>query len=303
MKRDLIAIVGPTASGKTHRAVDLARCIGGEIISADSRQVYRGMTIGTGKDLSEYGDVPYHLVDIAEAGEKYNLHRYLRDFETALEDIRHRGRNAVVCGGSGLYVESALAGLRLPEVPRNDALRESLSGRSLEELASILASMKKLHNVTDVDSCQRAVRAIEIEQYYIDHPDEARCADRSSAKPLDALIVGVDVSRDIRRRRITERLHARLEEGMAEEVRSLLNSGIAPEDLIYYGLEYKFVTLYVTGKISREDMITGLETAIHQFAKRQMTWFRGMERRGFSIHWIDGDLSDDEFASRVLSLL
>lgn len=303
MKRDLIAIVGPTASGKTHRAVDLARRIGGEIISADSRQVYRGMTIGTGKDLSEYGDVPYHLVDIAEAGEKYNLHRYLRDFETALEDIRRRGKNAVVCGGSGLYVESALAGLRLPEVPRNDALRESLSGRSLEELASILASMKKLHNVTDVDSCQRAVRAIEIEQYYIDHPDEARCADRSSAKPLDALIVGVDVSRDIRRRRITERLHARLEEGMAEEVRSLLNSGIAPEDLIYYGLEYKFVTLYVTGKISREDMITGLETAIHQFAKRQMTWFRGMERRGFRIHWIDGDLSDDEFASRVLSLL
>ncbi len=286
---EMIAIVGPTASGKTRHAVDLARRIDTEIISADSRQVYRSMDIGTGKDIEEYGDIPYHLIDIAPAGTKYNLHRYLRDFRHAFNSIRKRGKIPLLCGGTGLYVESAIAGLTLPEVPENPELRKSLEGKSLEELTAILASMKKLHNTTDVDTVKRAVRAIEICDYYRLHPDEAEAADRSRSKPIPTKIIGIDIPREDRRRRITERLHSRLESGMIEEVRGLIDSGIAPDDLIYYGLEYKYLTLYVLGRLTRDEMLSQLEMAIHQFAKRQMTWFRGMERRGFHIEWYPYD--------------
>lgn len=298
----LIALVGPTASGKTSRGVDLARAFGGEILSADSRQIYRGMDIGTGKDLEEYGtDVPYHLIDITPAGYKYNLYEYLRDFKTAYDDVCSRGNLPVVVGGTGLYVESVLKGLRLPEVPENSSLRESLAGRTLEELTEVLAAMKTLHNTTDVDTAQRAVRAIEIETYYREHPDKAMMAEPS---PLDRVVlVGVDIPRDDRRKRISERLRSRLGAGMVEEVDALLNSGIEPDDLIYYGLEYKFITLYLTGVMSRERMVAELEIAIHQFAKRQMTWFRGMERRGFRIEWLPYDMPADEFVGRVRQMM
>lgn len=302
MKCSMIAIVGPTASGKTGRAVDLARRLGGEIISADSRQVYRGMDLGTGKDLDEYGEVPYHLIDIRPAGDKYNLYNYLTDFRDAVADIRGRGAVPVVCGGTGMYIENALAGLALPEVPENTPLRCSLEGKSLEELTGILGSMKQLHNITDVDTPKRAIRAIEIQTYYLEHPGLSPVGSRRVAPPADALIVGVDIDRESRRRRISERLRARLDAGMVDEVRRLIDSGVAPDDLIYYGLEYKYLTLYVTGAITYDEMFTGLETAIHQFAKRQMTWFRGMERRGFTIHWLPFDLPSDEFTDRILAL-
>lgn len=280
----IIVITGPTASGKTGIAVDLARRIDGEIISADSRQVYRRMDIGTGKDLSEYGGVPFHLIDICEPGTRYNLHRFIADFHKALEDIRSRGRHPILCGGTGLYLETALSGVRMPEVPENTPLRQSLAGKSLEELTAILSTYKRLHNVTDVDTAKRAIRAIEIQEYYRQHPDEAAAADRATATPLDADIYLVDISRDERRRRITQRLDARLAEGMIEEVRALLAEGIPAEDLIYYGLEYKYVTLHVIGRLDFEEMRRLLEIEIHKFAKRQMTWFRGMERRGFTLH-------------------
>lgn len=296
----ILAIVGPTASGKTRRAVAAALALGGEIVSGDSRQVYRGMDIGTGKDLCEYGTVPYHLIDVAPAGSKYNLYRYLRDARAAIEDISARGRVPVVCGGTGLYVESLLKGMFLPEVPENPELRASLRGKSLEELTAMLSTMKALHNVTDVDTAQRAVRAIEIQTYYAAHPDEAALV--NNPQPLDAVIVGVDIGRDERRRRISSRLKARVDEGMADEVRRLLADGIPAEDLIYYGLEYKFVTQYVIGELSYEEMLQGLETAIHQFAKRQMTWFRGMERRGFTIHWLPSDMDDSAFTAECVRL-
>lgn len=301
MKTPLIVITGPTASGKTRRAVDLARAIDAEIISADSRQIYRGMDIGTGKDIEEYGEVPVHLVDICPAGYKYNLYEFLRDFEEAAAGIEARGRRVILCGGTGLYVESVLKGLRLPEVPENPALRRSLEGKTLEELTAILASMKTLHNVTDVDTAKRAVRAIEIQTYYAEHPDAARQAE---PHPLtDAVVVGVDIDRDSRRRRITERLYSRLAAGMVDEVRRLLDSGIPAADLIYYGLEYKYLTLYLTGALTYDEMVSGLEIAIHQFAKRQMTWFRGMENRGFPIHWLPYDLPAEEFTKRILELI
>lgn len=301
MSNRLLVITGPTASGKTSRAVDVAKALDGEIISADSRQVYRGMDIGTGKDIIEYGDVPYHLIDICPAGYKYNLYEYLRDFDKAYAFVSGKGRLPILCGGTGLYIESAINGLRLPEVPENRQLRESLAGKSLEELASILASMKALHNVTDVDSCKRAIRAIEIQSYYIEHPEKAVATVPSPME--NVTIVGVDIDRDSRRRRITARLKSRVDEGMIDEVRTLLDSGIPAEDLIYYGLEYKFVTSYIVGEMTLNEMLAGLEIAIHQFAKRQMTWFRGMERRGFTIHWIPWDISRDEFVGRVKSLL
>lgn len=301
MQKPLIVITGPTASGKTRRAVDLARAIDAEIISADSRQIYRGMDIGTGKDIEEYGEVPVHLIDICPAGYKYNLYEFLRDFELASEAIEACGKRMILCGGTGLYVESVLKGLRLPEVPENPELRRSLEGRSLEELTEMLASMKSLHNVTDVDTVKRAVRAIEIQTYYSEHPDAAKQAE---PHPLtDAVVIGVEIDRESRRRRITERLHARLEAGMVDEVRRLLDSGIKAEDLIYYGLEYKFLTLYLTGKMSYEEMVSGLEIAIHQFAKRQMTWFRGMENRGFPINWLPYNLPADEFTNLALKLI
>lgn len=300
MKTPLIVITGPTASGKTSRAVSLARAVDGEIISADSRQVYRGMDLGTGKDIEEYGEIPVHLIDIHPAGYKYNLYEYLRDYASTYAEIVSRGKTPILCGGTGLYVESVLKGLRLPEVPENPELRERLTGKPIEELTRILEGMKTLHNVTDVDTAQRAVRAIEIQTYYAEHPE---AASQAEPHPVEgAVVVGVDVDRETRRRRITERLHARIDAGMIEEVAGLLKTGIAPEDLIYYGLEYKFITLHLIGRLSREEMVSQLETAIHQFAKRQMTWFRGMERRGFPISWLPSTLGPDEFTSKVIGL-
>lgn len=296
----LLVITGPTASGKTARAVAAAKILSGEIISADSRQLYRGMDLGTGKDLEEYGSVPYHLIDIAEAGEKYNLHNWLSLYRQAHDEIMERGHMPILCGGTGLYIESALNNLRLPEVPENPSLRQSLQDKNLEELTEILSSMKRLHNVTDVDTCKRAIRAIEIESYYLEHPE---LRELTVPHPrTDAVIVGVDIDREARRERITARLHQRLERGMIEEVKGLLDSGVSADDLIYYGLEYKYLTLYLTGILSREDMISQLEIAIHQFAKRQMTWFRGMERRGFTIHWLRYDMSEGEFNSEIIRL-
>lgn len=303
MGKSSVAIVGPTASGKTRCAVMLAREIGGEIISADSRQVYRGMNIGTGKDIEEYCEIPYHLIDIADAGEKYNLHRYLKDFRKAYDDIQQRGAIPVICGGTGMYVENAVRGVQLPDVPENKSLRESLAGKSLEELTAILSGYKELHNTTDTDTAKRAIRAIEIQEYYRQHPEEAASVGRDSAKPLDCLVVGIDLPRDVRRSLITRRLHARLDEGMVEEIKGLIESGVKAEDLIYYGLEYKFVTLYAIGRISYDEMVHDLETAIHQFAKRQMTWFRGMEKRGTKIHWLPFDMDDEEFISEVRRLI
>lgn len=303
MKIPLITIIGPTASGKTGRAVSFARLAGAEIISGDSRQVYRGMDLGTGKDLEEYGDVPYHIIDVCNAGEKYNLHRYIKDFSSSYEDIRSRGKNAVLCGGTGMYVETALSGIALPDVPENVQLREKLSGKSLDELTEILKKYKTLHNTTDVDTEKRAIRAIEIEEYYLCHPDEAAEADRKKSTPIESVIVGVDIPREERRKRISSRLQDRLDAGMVDEVKGLIDAGVNPDDLIYYGLEYKFLTLHVIGKLTYEEMKLQLEIAIHQFAKRQMTWFRGMERRGFKIHWLPYDLTPSDFNSRILSLI
>ena len=288
----MITILGPTACGKTALAVSLAAKMGGEIISADSRQVYRGMDIGTGKDLSEYHvdgkQIPYHLIDIEEAGQKYNLFRFQEDFNAAYEDITSRGVQPILCGGTGLYMEAVLKGYALSPVPQDDNLRKKLSTRSLGELKELLIWLKgrngsAMHNETDVDTVSRAVRAIEIEFHNLRHPVDTR-----RVPAVGSLIVGLDVDRDVRRERITARLKARLEEGMVEEVCGLLEKdGITKEDLMYYGLEYKYVTAYVVGEMSYKDMLNQLEIAIHQFAKRQMTWFRGMERRGFNIHWLD----------------
>lgn len=303
MELETIAVVGPTASGKTRRAVEIAKAFNGEIISADSRQLYRGMTIGTGKDLDEYGDVPYHLIDVADAGERWNLHRYLRSFRQSFGDIKGRGRLPVVCGGTGMYVEHALNGVVLPEVPINQQLRDELSDKPLDELERILSTYRKLHNTTDTDTAKRAIRAIEIADYYSCHPEEAAMADKENSRPLDAIVIGIDIPREKRRERITERLDARIEEGMIGEIEMLLAGGLLPEDLIYYGLEYKFVTLYVIGKMSLQKMKEGLETAIHQFAKRQMTWFRGMEKRGIHINWLPYDLPQPEFIGQVKRLV
>ena len=283
-------------------AVALADRLHTEIISADSRQVYRRMNLGTGKDLADYEigghKIPYHLIDIVEPGYKYNVFEFQRDFLKAYEDIRGRGMLPVLCGGTGMYLESVLKGYRLLPVPENPELRERLYSKSLEELTSILASYKKLHNSTDVDTAKRAVRAIEIEEYYRSQPVEAR-----EFPVIRSLIVGVDIGREQRREKITRRLRQRLDEGMVDEVRSLLAEGIKPEDLIYYGLEYKYLTLYATGQMSYEEMSGQLETAIHQFAKRQMTWFRGMERRGFTIHWVDAALPVEEKLELIEDLL
>ena len=304
----LITIIGPTASGKTSLAVAVACRIiqqgrHAEIISADSRQVYRGMDIGTGKDLAEYGSIPYHLIDICEPGTKYNLFEYQQDFLLAYNDIINRGVVPILCGGTGLYVESVLKGYQLSPVPQNPELRNSLEGKSLEELTEILKSLKEqnrslMHNTTDVDSCQRAIRAIEIEEYNLHTPTPVR-----PFPEIPYILIGVDISRELRREKITKRLRQRLDNGMVEEIHGLLNRGIPAEDLIYYGLEYKYVTEYVIGKSSYEDMFRKLEIAIHQFAKRQMTWFRGMERRGFTIHWIDASKQMEEKVGDILQLL
>lgn len=298
----LLAVIGPTACGKTHRGVTLATYFNGEIVSADSRQVYRGMDVGTGKDLIEYGKTPYHLINIAPAGYKYNLYEYLRDSRKALNDICSRGKMPIIVGGTGLYVESLLKGMVLPEVPENITLRNGLKDKSLNELTAILAQTKQLHNTTDVDTIQRAIRAIEIEQYYEEHPDEAKYA--HEPKPLNCVIIGVDIPRDVRRKLISERMRRRFDcEDMLAEVQRLLDNGLAPDDLIYYGLEYKYITKHLIGEISRQQMETELEIAIHQFAKRQMTWFRGMQRRGFTINWLPWDMHETDFIDAVEKLL
>ena len=302
MKYESIAITGPTASGKTGKAVALAKYLNGEILSADSRQVYKGMDLGTGKDLEEYEDVPYHLIDIVPAGSKYNLHRFNKDFYSAYNTVLSHKRLPIICGGTGMYLENILCGLHLPEVPENLELRQELEGKSLDELTEMLSTMKTLHNRTDIDTCKRAIRAIEIARYYSEHPEEAMRAERSEATPLNTLIIAIDIPREDRRNRISQRLQKRLDSGMVDEIRGLIKDGVDPQDLIYYGLEYKFITLYVIGEISYDEMCSGLETAIHQFAKRQMTWFRGMQRRGFKLHWIPYDTPDDIFIEKVLAL-
>ncbi len=305
----MITILGPTASGKTPLAAALAKEVGGEIISADSRQVYRRMDIGTGKDLADYTitnnhepiTIPYHLIDIAEPGTKYNLFQYQQDFFNAYQDITSRGVTPILCGGTGLYIEAVLKGYQLSPVPQNPELRARLEGKSLEELTQMLVELKakngsNMHNKTDVDSCQRAIRAIEIEEYNLHTPTEKR-----EIPPIPSLIIGVNIDREERRKKITRRLKARLEEGMIEEVKALLDEGIPADDLIYYGLEYKFVTEYLIGKTTYDEMFQRLEIAIHQFAKRQMTWFRGMERRGFTIHWIDALLPMEEKVKLIMN--
>lgn len=303
----MITILGPTASGKTALSTALAARMGNaEIISADSRQVYRGMDVGTGKDLADYKvgemEVPYHLIDIVEPGTKYNLYEYQKDFHEVYEDIRQRGALPILCGGTGLYIEAVLKGYQLSPVPQNAELRKDLEGWSLESLTERLKELKAktgsaMHNRTDVDSCQRAIRAIEIESYNLEHPMPLR-----EMSPIDSLLIGVDIDRDSRREKITQRLRQRLETGMLDEVRGLLDEGIPADDLIYYGLEYKYVTEHIIGKISFDEMFVSLETAIHQFAKRQMTWFRGMERRGFTIHWIDSSLPMEVKTETILAL-
>ena len=302
----MITILGPTASGKTPLAAALAKEIGGEIISADSRQVYRRMDIGTGKDLADYkvqgATIPYHLIDICEPGTKYNLFQYQQDFYDAYQSIRKRGAWPILCGGTGLYIEAVLKGYKLSPVPQNPELRSRLEGKTLDELTEMLIALKgqngsTMHNKTDVDSCQRAIRAIEIETYNLEHPTPRR-----ELPPVDSLIIGVDIDREERRQKITRRLKARLEEGMIEEVRGLLDEGIAADDLIYYGLEYKFVTEYLVGRLTYDEMFQRLEIAIHQFAKRQMTWFRGMERRGFTINRIDAMQPMEDKVEKIINL-
>ena len=301
--RQLITILGPTACGKTAVATQLAARLMGEIISADSRQVFRGMDIGTGKDLGDYQvngqAIPYHLIDIADAGTKYSVFEFQRDFLRAYEDIRSRQRQPILCGGTGLYIESVLRAYKLVEVPVNPQLREQLEGKSLDELTVILAGYKRLHNTTDVDTARRAIRAIEIEEYYREHH-----IDETHPFPaLSSLTIGLNIPREVRRERISRRLHKRLEEeNMVDEVRRLLDNGVKEEALISYGLEYRYLTLYLTGQLSYDEMLRQLEIAIHQFAKRQMTYFRGMERRGVTIHWIDATRSKEEIVEEIKEL-
>ena len=299
MSTQMITILGPTASGKTTLAAHLAEHLGNaEIISADSRQAYRGMDIGTGKDLCDYTvngvHIPYHLIDIAEPGSKYNLFQYQHDFVKAYDDIMARGATPILCGGTGLYLESVIKGYHLSAVPENKELRDRLSDKTLEELTVILTELKKrngsnMHNTTDVDTAKRAIRAIEIETFNGEHPMAS-----ADVPNIDTLVIGVDIDREERRSKISKRLRDRLDNGMVDEIRGLLDGGIPADDLIYYGLEYKYVTEYVIGRLTYEEMFEKLEIAIHQFAKRQMTWFRGMERRGTTIHWVDASLSMEE---------
>lgn len=328
MKQTMVTILGPTASGKTSLAAAFAYYVnkhgilfsndGGitptkehsytnaEIISADSRQVYRGMDIGTGKDLADYtiegSQIPYHLIDICDAGTKYNLFQYQQDFYNAYTDIQSRGALPILCGGTGLYIESVLKGYHLSPVPQNELLREQLADKSLAELTTMLQVLKAkngsvMHNRTDVDTAQRAIRAIEIETYNQEHHTSER-----ELPAVDSLVIGVNIDRETRREKITRRLKARLEEGMVDEIKGLIERGVPAENLIYYGLEYKYITEYVIGKTTYDEMFRGLEIAIHQFAKRQMTWFRGMERRGFIIHWIDALLPMEEKVQQIMKL-
>lgn len=299
---DMVTVLGPTASGKTTLAVALADAMDGEIISADSRQVYRRMDLGTGKDLNDYiingKCIPYHLIDIVEPGTKYNVFEYQRDFLDAYHLVCSKGRFPILCGGTGLYLESVLRGYRLMPVPENPELRSRLEQKSLEELTAILSTYKKLHNTTDVDTVKRAVRAIEIEEYYREHACEGR-----DFPEIKALVIGTEIDRDLRRQKISARLKQRLDEGMLDEIRSLLSEGIPPENLIYYGLEYKYLTQHILGKLTYEEMFRQLEIAIHQFAKRQMTWFRGMEKRGVKIHWQQVSVPVETRVAEILDML
>lgn len=299
---NLITILGATATGKTTVAVALADKIVGEVISADSRQVYRGMDIGTGKDIEEYcfdgKNIPYHIIDIIDAGDKYNVYQYQTDFLKAYNSIKNRGLNAILCGGTGMYIDAVTKGYRLIEVPDNIELRDELKNKELPELEQILTEYKQLHNKSDITDVKRAVRAIEIAEYYKKNPDI-----NTSYPKINTLFVGIDVDRDIRRTRITERLKARLNEGMLAEVETLITNGVKPEDLMYYGLEYKFITQYIIGELQYSQMVNSLQTAIHQFAKRQMTWFRRMERNGTNINWIDGNMSTEEKINKIENLL
>ena len=301
-KYDLVIITGPTASGKTSLAVSLANSINGEIISADSRQVYRGMDIGTGKDYNDYKlngkTIPYHLIDIADPGYKYNVFEYQRDFFKVYKSLKERNVFPVVCGGSGMYADSIITGYKMMEVPPDTGLRKRLEKKSMEELTGILSAMKNLHNTTDIDTKKRVIRAIEIEHY-----NKNRKAHISNIPKINSLVVGVRLDRDSRRRNITRRLHQRLDSGMIEEVKRLIMSGVESDMLIYYGLEYKYITHYLLGKINYDKMVADLEIAIHQFAKRQMTWFRGMEKKGTKIHWIDGEMPMDDKVARIINLL
>lgn len=298
----MIVVLGPTASGKTTFAAHLAMQVDGEIISADSRQIYRGMDLGTGKDLEDYTisgrEIPYHLIDIRPAGDKYTLFDYHRDFHRAYDHIRSTGKTPILCGGTGLYIESAIKGYQLPDVPQNWELRNELAEKSLDELSRILASYKSLHNITDTQNAKRAIRAIEIEEF-----KSRQDVSQLNFPPVESVVIGINIDRETRRSKITSRLRKRFDEGMIDEVRSLINSGVSPEDLIYYGLEYKFITFFVIGKLSYDEMFTQLEIAIHQFAKRQMTWFRGMKKRGINIHWIDYSLLMEQKIERARNII
>ncbi|HNY14636.1 MAG TPA: tRNA (adenosine(37)-N6)-dimethylallyltransferase MiaA [Bacteroidales bacterium] len=299
---DLLIITGPTASGKTSLAAMVADGVGGEIISADSRQVYRRMDLGTGKDLNDYSvggkQIPYHLIDIAEPGYKYNVFEYQRDFLKVFSGLKERNVFPVVCGGSGMYIDSIVKGYRLFEVPPDTSLRRILEEKTMEELTEILATYRKLHNTTDIDTKKRVIRAIEIEHFNSTSKEK-----QTSFPDLKSLIIGISVDRESRRRNISARLRQRLVEGMVEEVKRLLDEGLSEESMIYYGLEYKYITMFLMGRLSYDEMVHNLETAIHQFAKRQMTWFRGMERKGIKIHWIDGELPMEEKVRSILDLL
>jgi tRNA dimethylallyltransferase len=298
----LITILGPTASGKTTLAAALASKLDSEIISADSRQVYRGMDIGTGKDLADYKlngkQIPFHLIDICEAGEKYNVYEFQHDFHKAFSEITTKSKLPILCGGTGMYIEAVLKGYKLVAVPENKELRKNLEKKSLEELTDILNQYVSLHNKSELDSAKRAIRAIEIAEY-----STKQIPENQEFQPINSLIIGIDLDREVRRKKITQRLHSRLKEGMIEEVKALIDRGITANDLIYYGLEYKFVTQYLIGELTYNEMFAQLEIAIHQFAKRQMTWFRGMERRGFTVEWIQSELSTEEKVAKIMSFL
>jgi tRNA dimethylallyltransferase len=299
---DLIVITGPTATGKTRLAAELADAMKAEVISADSRQVYKGMDIGTGKDLADYvvsgRVVPVHLVDMVEPGYEYNVFEFQDNFLKIFERIRQLDKQAIMCGGTGLYIEAALAKYRLLKVPVNNKLRNQLSDLTQDELVQKLASMKKLHNTTDVTDRKRLIRAIEIETYNANHTDE-----RKDFPEFNHIIFGISFPRKVIRERITARLKHRLENGMLKEVEQLLKSGLKPEKLTFYGLEYRYVTQYITGEINYDEMFNLLNTAIHQFAKRQMTWFRRMERNGFNIHWIEGSLNHEQKLEYIFEML
>lgn len=299
---DLLVITGPTASGKTALAASVAYRLNGEIISADSRQVYREMNIGTGKDYSDYfvngNQIPVHLIDIVDPGDKFNVFEYQHCFLKAFDEIKSRNKFPVVCGGSGMYLDSIVSGYKLIEVPPDEAFRKDLENKTMDELTDILGSYKNLHNTTDIDTKQRAIRAIEIEHFYSDNKKS-----ETDLPAFRSLVIGVSYDRETRRKRISQRLKDRLEHGMIEEVQMLLNKGVPEATLLYYGLEYKFITLYLTGKMPYKEMFCRLEVAIHQFAKRQMTWFRGMERRSIKIHWIDGEMTMEDKVAKILELL